>query len=348
MPDPSSYPLSDHWDGERFFNPPETAPESYLPPVEPAMGDLTAPRRGKRRSRLAGIIRWRMESRRARWPRLPPDPPPTGDPHAVPPAGAVSVTFIGHSSFLLRLRGLTVLTDPIFSERCSPLSWIGPRRARPPGRALADLPKVDLVLLSHNHYDHMDLPSLAAIGKRDHPRVATPLGNGRHLAGMGFAALHEADWWQEILLPGGVRVSITPARHFSSRTLWDRGRALWGGFMLEVGGKRILYAGDSGHGTHWRQIGQRLGPPDLALLPIGAYGPRSIMAPVHINPREAVAAHQALGARRSIGMHFGTFQLTDEPIDAPRIALDEARQAAGLECGAFLTLGFGETRLFAL
>jgi L-ascorbate metabolism protein UlaG (beta-lactamase superfamily) len=138
----------------------------------------------------------------------------------------------------------------------------------------------------------------------------------------------------------------TPARHFSSRTLRDRNHSLWSGFLLEIAGHRLFFAGDSGAGRHWAEIGQRLGAPDLALLPIGAYEPRSIMAPVHMNPAEAVAAHQALGAAQSVGMHFGTFQLTDEPIDAPPAVMAAARAAAGLADTAFVTLGFGETRLF--
>lgn len=269
---------------------------------------------------------------------------------APPPEGMIAVTFIGHSSFMLRLPGLTILADPVFSERCSPVSWAGPRRVRPPGRPFADLPKIDLVLLSHNHYDHMDRPSLAMIAARDRPQVALPLGNARHLEGMGFARIAEGDWWEEVALPelSGLRIGITPARHFSARSLRDRRRDLWGGFMLEWRGKRIYYAGDSGHGTHWQQIGERFGPPDLAFLPIGAYEPRHFMATVHVNPREAVAAHQALGAARSIGMHFGTFQLTDEAIDAPLHALAAAREAAGLPAEAFVTLDFGETRLFPL
>lgn len=306
------------------------------------------PHRGRKRGGLVSILRWRFRSERRVWPLPPPDPAPIGDPHRLPPPGAASVTFIGHSSFMLRLPGLTILTDPVFSTRCSPVSWAGPRRARPPGRAFADLPKVDLLLLSHNHYDHMDFPSLRAIRRRDDPAVVTPLGNARHLAQVGLARVAEGDWWQEIRLGDGLRVTITPARHFSARTLWDRGRSLWGGFMLEMAGRRLFFAGNSGHGKHWGEIGQRLGAPDLALLPIGAYEPRAIMSPVHVNPEEAVAAHLALGARQSVGMHFGTFQLTDEAIDAPLHDLAHARAAAGLGEDAFVTLGFGETRLFSL
>jgi L-ascorbate metabolism protein UlaG (beta-lactamase superfamily) len=301
-----------------------------------------------RRGGLIAILRWRCREERRPWPPQPPDPSPSGDPHALPPRGSVSVTFIGHSTFLIRLPSLTILTDPVFSARCSPISWAGPKRARPPGRALADLPKVDLLLVSHNHYDHMDLPSLRALRRRDNPQVITPLGNVRHLKKAGLTRVEEIDWWQTRTLPDGTGVTGTPARHFSARTLWDRGRSLWSGFMLEVGGHRLFFAGDSGAGRHWAEIRRRLGAPDLALIPIGAYEPRTVMAPVHVNPVEAVAAHQALGARQSVGMHFGTFQLTDEAIDAPPAALAVARVEAGLAPQAFVTLGFGETRFFSL
>jgi L-ascorbate metabolism protein UlaG (beta-lactamase superfamily) len=338
LPQPPPYPPSDHFNGEIFFNPPSMAPATAE----------ASPPASRRRGGLITMLRWQLSGDRKPWPPQPPDPAPTGDPKQAPPPGAAAVTFIGHSTFLIRLAGLTILTDPVFSERCSPVSWAGPKRARPPGRALSDLPKVDLLLVSHNHYDHMDLPSLRALRRRDNPQVITPLANAQHLAKAGLDRVSELDWWQSTTLPPDIRITATPARHFAARTPWDRGQCLWSGFMLETHGHRLFFAGDSGAGRHWAEIGERLGAPHLALLPIGAYEPRSIMAPVHMNPGEAVAAHQALGARQSVGMHFGTFQLTDEPIDAPPQALAEARAQAGLPLESFVTLGFGETRVFAL
>jgi L-ascorbate metabolism protein UlaG (beta-lactamase superfamily) len=338
LPEPTVYPPSDHCDGTLFFNPRHSAPDRGVEPPPPA---------NRRRGGLISILRWRFSGERQAWPPQPPDPAAAGNPKDLVPPGEVAVTFIGHSSFLLRLPGLTILTDPVFSERCSPVSWAGPKRARPPGRSLADLPTIDLILVSHNHYDHMDLPSLRALRKRDNPQVITPLGNARHLRKAGLARITEIDWWQSTTF-GTARVTGTPARHFSSRTPWDRNRNLWSGFMIEVGDKQILFAGDSGAGGHWAEIGGRLGAPDLALLPIGAYEPRFIMAAVHVNPEEAVAAHLALAARQSVGMHFGTFQLTDEAIDAPPKALAAAMDAAALDPAAFVTLGFGETRIFTL
>ena len=316
-----AYPMSDHCDGRRFFNP--GVPRSS---------------RG-----LLAVLRWQLRRERAKWPSNLSDPvfPP---PQAEIAPNTVAVTFINHASFLLRIAGMTILTDPIFSDRCSPVSWAGPRRARPPGLAFEQLPRPDIVLLSHNHYDHMDLPSLRRIQQRDAPAFITTLGNAAALRRLGIAAT-ELDWWQAVTA-GPLRVTATPARHFSARTLLDRNRTLWAGFMIHGGGKQILFAGDSAAGAHWRDIRNRLGPPDIALLPIGAYEPRWFMAAAHMNPAEAVQAHLALQARHSIGMHFGTFQLTDEPIEAPLLALAESRAAADLRSEAFSTLGFGETRTF--
>ena len=315
-------PVSDHCDGERFFNPGQP----------PGARDLRA------------VLRWQREERGPRWPRpVPPGPSYPPPPAAVPP-GHAALSFVGHATFLLRLPGLVLLTDPIFSERCSPVSWAGPRRARPPGLALDSLPAVDAVLLSHNHYDHMDLPSLRRLAARGTRRAVTTLGNAEALRRCGFTDVQALDWWGAAML-GDVRVTATPARHFSRRGFSDTNCSLWAGFMLEgpAGpGGRVLFAGDSGAGPHWGEIRERLGAPGLALLPIGAYEPRWFMAPVHMDPTEAVDAHRALGARRSVGMHFGTFQLTDEAIDAPTRAL------AALGEPGFDTLGFGETQVVAL
>ena len=316
-----AFPLSDHCDGRHFFNP---------GPSRPARG-------------LGQVLRWRLQGDRAPWPVRVSDPVFAPPPDVVAP-DSVAITFVNHATFLLRVPGAVVLTDPIFSERCSPVSWAGPRRVRPPGVALADLPRPDVVLVSHNHYDHMDFPTLRTLRARFAPRFVTTLGNARTLAVLGIEAT-ELDWWDDVTV-GAVRITATPAQHFSARTPFDRNRALWGGFMLGLGAGRVLFAGDSGAGAHWKAIRARLGAPDVALLPIGAYEPRWFMSAVHMNPAEAVQAHLTLGARRSVGMHFGTFQLTDEAIDAPLHALDVARQAA--EVHEFQTLGFGETGVYRL
>ena len=313
--------MSSHFDGRRYFNPGDDSPR------DPSL-----------------ILRWMLTRRPALWPRRVENeawPPPT-DPV---PSGAASLTFIGHSTFLIRLTApdgapLTVLTDPVFSERCSPVPWAGPRRVRAPGLALDALPRPNVILLSHNHYDHLDLPSLRALHRRFDPVVVTTPGNARTLARAGISGARELDWWEGAAF-GALRVTATPARHFARRGLFDLNRSLWAGFMLELNGQRLLFAGDSGAGPHWAAIRDRLGPPGVALLPIGAYEPRWFMKDIHMNPAEAVQAHLDLDARRSIGMHFGTFPLTTEGIDEPVAALARAREAAGLAADRFLTLDVG-------
>ena len=314
-------PVTSHCDGERFFNPGQGTPA--------------------RRS-IWPILRWRLLGDRPAWPDNVEND--HFDPPAAPGPGQAAMTFIGHASFLIQFAGLTILTDPVFSDRASPVSWAGPRRVRPPGLALGDLPKIDLILISHNHYDHCDLASLRALAAAPTPAAVTLLGNAPLLARAGLAA-RELDWWDAVDI-AGLQITATPARHFSRRNLRDGNCALWGGFMLRASGHQILFAGDSGMGEHWGEIATRLGAPDVALLPIGAYEPRWIMAAVHMNPDEAVRAHVALGARQSIGMHFGTFRLTDEAIDAPVVDLERACSEQGV--GSFGVIGVGETRVVEL
>ncbi len=313
---------SDHFDGERFFNPHAPQPKS-----------------------LEDVRRWRRTRQKEQWPEHVEDPrfPPPG---RVAP-GRISATFIGHSTFLLQIGGICVLTDPIWSQRCSPVRFAGPRRARRPGQSLDALPGVDLLLVTHNHYDHMDLPTLRRVRRRWAPPTATGLGNARHLAKAGIRSAVELDWWHSTEL-AGARVTYVPAQHFSSRTLHDRNRCLWGGFVVEAGGAVVYFAGDSGYCPHFTEIACRFPHIDLALLPIGAYEPRWFMRQQHVDPAEAVRAHLDLRPRRSLGMHFGTFQLTDEAIDAPVLALREARARAGVAEIEFDVLGFGQTREYSV
>lgn len=308
-----TYPVSDHYDGERFFNPSakNARPLSALPKM--------------------------MAEPRAPWPRTV--PVRSGPPAAHDPLAWVTVTFVGHSTFIIQTTTTTIITDPVFSERASPLSFIGPRRVRRPGVALEQLPPIDLVLLSHNHYDHCDLASLRSIARRFDPVLVTPLGNAAIGRRTGFSRVEERDWWEPAAAP--LPVTVTPAQHFSARTPFDRNRALWGSFIIEIEGRRLFFGGDSGFAPHFRAIRERYGAIDLALLPIGAYEPRWFMGPIHMNPDEAVRAHLDLGATRSLGMHFGTFQLTTEAIDEPLHALDRARTAHGVADSAFDVLEVG-------
>ena len=325
------YPASDHCDGERFFNP-EPPPRA---------------REGRRRGLFYFLLRRLRRDPEiwSKWPKRVENP-------GHPPPGAwggegAALTFLGHSSFLLRLPGLTMLTDPIFSARCSPIPFLGPRRVRDPGVALEALPRVDVTLLSHNHYDHMDLPSLRGLRRRfPEMRIIAPLGNAAYLARKGLPGATELDWWESVTLHG-TQITATPARHFSARALHDRNRTLWCGFMLAHESARIYVAGDTGYTRFFREIRTRLGSPGIALLPIGAYEPRDFMRPVHLNPADAVQAFLDLEASFAIGKHFGTFQLTAEPFDQPEADLAIARAAAGIGRESFLTLQCGETRVFS-
>src|SRR3954469_16617529 len=267
-----------------------------------------------------------MMEARAPWPAridVPPHRPPALD-------GAAAVaTFIGHATFLIQTPAGNIITDPVFAERAGPFSVVGPRRVRPPAVRFADLPPIAAVLLSHNHYDHCDRRALAALARRFDPIVVTPLGNGRLVRASGIRRVVELDWWDHTGA-APVPITATPARHFSARTPFDRNRALWAGFVLTAGGRRIYFAGDSGDTSYFREFPLRVGPVDLALLPIGAYEPRWFMQPIHMNPAEAVQAHLDLGGPASIGTQFGTFQLTTEGIDDPVRRLELACREANV------------------
>jgi L-ascorbate metabolism protein UlaG (beta-lactamase superfamily) len=342
----ATYPESDHCDGERFFNP-----------------------HAKARP-LRDVIKWMRTRERTPWPKrlplAPHPPPPSTVGH-----GEVAVTFIGHSTFLVRTASAVILTDPVFTPHAGPFGRMGPPRLRPPAIAPSALPPVDLVLVSHNHYDHLQPSSLRLFA--DRATYASPLGvtpqmrlppkggsyrnpegsagrEGR--AGPGSPSdpvvsafrrnVLELDWWQSATA-GAATITCVPAQHFSARTPWDRDRTLWCGYVVQVDGVTVYFAGDSGYGPHFGEIGARFPSIDVALLPIGAYEPRWFMRPVHMNPEEAVRAHLDVRPRVSIGMHFGTFQLTDEGIDEPVRALEQARLAQGVRPDAFRVPGFGET-----
>src|SRR5688572_16999050 len=263
----------------------------------------------------------------------------------LPPAlngAAAVVTFIGHATFLIQTAAGNILTDPMYSERASPLTWAGPRRVRRPGVRFDDLPPISTVLLSHNHYDHCDLPTLRRLADRFDPVVVTPLGNGRLARSAGIRRIEELDWWQHSTTCA-LPITLTPAHHFSARTPCDKLRALWGGFAIALDTIRLFFAGDTAYGDFFSDIRRRTGPIDLALLPIGAYEPRWFMQAVHMNPDEAVRAHLDLEAAQSIAMHFGTFQLTTEGIDEPLRALAEALRASNVSASRFRSLDVGES-----
>jgi L-ascorbate metabolism protein UlaG (beta-lactamase superfamily) len=317
-----SGPVSDHFDGRRFHNPDDAGGRSFW-----------------------DLLRWRWTAQTRRWPSWVEN-------HARPALqeklapGEVALTFINHITFLIQLPGLNLLTDPVYSERVSPFTSIGPRRVRAPGLPFEQLPPIHLVLISHNHYDHLDLATLLRLERTHRPLFVTGLGNRAFLQQFGLTNVWELDWWHSMKALD-ARISFTPARHWSGRGgRRTRNHTLWGGFHVSMRGAQLFFAGDTGYGRHFREIRERLGPTDIALLPIGAYEPRWFMAPQHMNPDDAVRAHMALAAQVSVGTHLGCFQLTDEGIDEPVRELAVARARHGLAPAAFQILETGETRIF--
>ncbi len=354
-------PVTDHCDGTRFFTP-------GAPPL---------PHLGK-------VLRWRLTRRVPYWtpvsitPRATPAAPPADSP-------AVTATWVNHSTFLLQFAGLTLLTDPVFSQRIGLFGKIGPRRVHAPGLALGSLPRIDAILLSHDHYDHCDLPTLRRLALAHDPLVIAPLNFRPLLHRAKLTRIVELDWWQthtlspspastlpplrtsaipapaslsplpssdSTLFPSApssvssdsVTITFTPAQHWSNRLTGPRCGRLWGGFMIHTPARRLFFAGDTGyHPTIFHDIATRLGPPDLALIPIGAYEPRWFMSDQHINPDEAVQIHRDLRSRLSLGMHWGTFQLTDEPRLAPPADLRKALSATGLPEDLFQVMEPGQS-----
>jgi L-ascorbate metabolism protein UlaG (beta-lactamase superfamily) len=310
-------PRSDHFNGKTFFHP-------------------RVPDKG-----LGEVLKWKFTSRAARWPRsvelTPQSPPPA------PHGDEIVATWIGHATFLLQTTHGNFLTDPVFSERASPVQWAGPRRTHAPGIAFEALPQIDAVLLSHDHYDHCDAPTLARLAAVHNPVFVAPLRHHDLLSAAGAKAIAELDWWQVHAFAADIAITFTPSQHWSNRFGTPRNHRLWGGFFLRFGAgpaaKRVWFCGDSGYdGETFRTIRLRCGAPDLAFIPIGAYEPRWFMSPVHMNPTEAIAAHHDVGARRSLAMHWGTFQLTDEAREAPIEALATARRLAGVSGEEFHVL----------
>lgn len=264
--------------------------------------------------------------------------------HLDAPADRPRFTWIGHATYLVQFRGCNLLTDPVFSERCSPLPFAGPQRTVAPALSIDELPEIHVVLVSHNHYDHLDRESVRLLDRRFGQRLCwfAPSGVGAWLRRRGIRQVVELGWWQHHR-HGDFDAFCVPAQHFSGRGVRDRNRTLWCGWRLDWDGFNLFFAGDTGYAPIFREIRQVLGPVDVALLPIGAYQPRWFMAPVHVDPDEAVRIHLDLQARHSLAMHWGTFVLTDEPLDEPPRALDVARRRHGVSARAFQAPGHGDT-----
>ncbi|WP_237650203.1 MBL fold metallo-hydrolase [Xanthomonas translucens] len=314
-----SGPVSDHFDGVRFFNPGQ-------PTIDNSLGK---------------VVRWKAAMGAARWPAQVPVNPCV----PAPRHDRLHITMVGHATLLIQVAGINLLTDPVWSQRASPSQIAGPKRVTAPGVTFADLPPIDAVLLSHNHYDHFDIATLRKLHQAHRPLFVMPLGNDRLLRNsVADARIATGDWHDRLPIGATATATLTRANHWSSRGVRDRRMALWCGFLIETARGCVWFAGDTGYGDGaiFREIRARYGAPDVALIPIGAYAPRWFMAPQHIDPAEAVRIVQDTGARHALGIHWGTFQLTDEGREEPREALSDALRQAGIAAARFLAAEPGQ------
>ena len=292
-------PVSAHFDGERFTNPEGTSDKG-----------------------LGTVLRWKLTSSAPAWQ---PREVTRTKPEARLEAG-LRATWVGHSTVLLQIDGMNILTDPHWSERASPVSFAGPRRVVAPGINFDDLPRIDVVLISHNHYDHLDVPTLRRLWERDQPRMLTLLGNSALLTQEGIPLSEDLDWWDMRTIGPAMRVTAVPAKHFSARGTGDRDRTLWGGFVIEAPSATTWFSGDTAWTRDFAVIGQRFPRIDLALIAIGSYTPRWFMRDHHIDPAEAVQAQLATNAKTAIGVHWATFPMSDDAQDQPAEELTAALQ----------------------
>lgn len=300
---PGTYAISDHFDGRKFFNP-----------------DVSVQMESDR-TKNKSIWMWMLtKNKRGTWEQK--DVTQARPPQRV--HEGIRVTYVNHATVLLQFSGINIITDPVFSYRASPFPFFGPARYADPGVRLEHLPPIDIVLLSHNHYDHMDLQSLRSISERFKPEIYTSLGNAAYLSRFGIKGAIDMDWW-DTKETHGIRLVATPARHFAARTFSDRNYALWCGFMLETQFGPVYFAGDTGFGTFIKQIEERYESISLALLPIGAYEPAWMMHLVHMNPEEALRTFERLNVKSAVAIHHGTFRLTDEPQSEPRQRIEAGR-----------------------
>lgn len=312
---PYKGPVSDHFDGKKFLNKKNTVTKS-----------------------LWQVLKWKITETPTKWPEyIPVNPKKINRPKAK--KGELRTTFINHASFLVQMGEVNILTDPIYSQRSSPVSFAGPKRVREPGVRFEDLPKIDVVVISHNHYDHFDLATLRKLKDKFDPTFLLGIGHDPLLEKLGIKKFKMMDW-NDVTIINGVKFTFLTCQHWSARGISDRNHMLWGSFAFEDDFHKVYFAGDTGYGDFFKEINSQFNFFDLALIPVGAYEPRWFMKDQHMNPEEAVLAHIDLKSKLSIGMHFGTFQLTNEGIDTPGAELETAKQRYNVK--NFLMPDFGE------
>lgn len=294
---------------------------------------------------LWSLIKWGLFSTRETWPKwidIKPQPK-----LITPSKNQVNITLINHSTFFLQFEDMNILTDPIWSERTSPVQWAGPKRVHKPGLNMDELNKVDVVIISHNHYDHLDTASLEKLEALYSPLFIVPLGDKELLTSLGIEKVVELDWWEELDFNEN-KITFTPNQHWSKRGLFDHNKSLWGGYVISVKGKQVYFAGDTGYTKYFKDIFTKFGAMELSLLPIGAYEPRWFMQAFHMDPEEAIWAHKDLQSKKSIGTHYGTFQLTNEARKDPQRKLKMYMPSNGLKPEDFITIEPGVSELFSL
>ena len=315
-------PVSDHFNGWKFLNPGRVK----------AKGGMD-------------VFKWMITRKQGSWTEN------KGDGFGKHPLGhfkdGIRITFINHSTFLIQVDGVNILTDPVWSRRVSPFKWAGPRRMKSAGIRFEDLPRIHAVLLTHNHYDHLDLDTMRMVWGAHHPEIIVPLGVKKFLEGNHIRATSEMDWWQEVQSQKKISITCVPAQHFSGRGMLDRDATLWCGYVIKTSAGTVYFAGDTGYNEEtFKEIGARCGPFKTSIIPIGAYKPAWFMSPIHVSPEEAIKIHRDVHSETSIAMHFGTFPLADDGGDDPVTDLKQAMKTYQVGEEEFLVLKEGEARVF--
>lgn len=310
-------PVTDHFNGRTFSSPGNVKPRGF-----------------------ADLLKWMFNRKRAKWEKVnasfgPPPPVSVGK-------GELRVTFINHCTFLIQVDGINILTDPIWSERASPFTWMGPKRMRPPGLKMEDIPHIDVLLISHNHYDHLDVSSVKKIVAKHHPKIYTALGVKAFLDQQKILNSHEMDWGDEVMINNDLSLACVPAQHFSARGMFDRDATLWCGFVVRSVHGNIYFAADTGYASFIKKIGETYSPLRLSILPVGAYKPEWFMSPVHASPAESVQMHIDIHSHKTVASHFGTFPLADEEMYEPVEALADALKQQHIPAEDFIALKEGE------